>query len=526
MRHSKEHDKHSEDAGSRGRRKAEESEGHEKGGGHGHGGMGLRGVTRPMEEMRHHGGHDHHMSGEDRRHMLRKHHQQTLWIYWALVVLGCWVLASPLTFSYAKGTVDASGGRELWLSLAQRITLMTWSDLIAGALLVFFGWRSLTPDRPVSLWICCFVGVWLTLAPVLFWAPTAAAYLNGTVVGALVIALSVLIPGMPNMIRFMRMGGDQPPGWSYNPSSWPQRWILIVIAFAGWLVSRYLGAFQLGYIDHGWDPFFGESTRRVLNSDMSHGWPISDGAFGATAYTFEFLMGFMGATSRWRTMPWMVLFFGILVIPLGLVHILLVISQPVFVGHWCTLCLVAAGLMLPMIPLTVDEVVAMGQHMIDSKRKGHGLWQTFWKGGPPDGTTMDERSPELIDFPAKPGAVFGASLWGMSFPWPLVVATIAGLWLMFTPAAGGVDGLGAHLFQVCGALVIVVSVIAMGEPLRIGRYLNLLPAVVLGLGVWFFSGIGLFAQLNALGMALIVAVASFPRGPKTERYGRWDRYVR
>jgi hypothetical protein len=43
---------------------------------------------------------------------------------------------------------------------------------------------SLTPNRPVSLWICCFVGVWLTFAPVLFWAPTAAAYLNDTIVGA------------------------------------------------------------------------------------------------------------------------------------------------------------------------------------------------------------------------------------------------------------------------------------------------------------------------------------------------------
>jgi hypothetical protein len=45
----------------------------------------------------------------------------------------------------------------------------------------------------------------------------------------------------------------------------------------------------------------------------------------------------MGSPARWYTMPWMVMFFGILVIPLGLVHILLVISQPVVVGEWCTL---------------------------------------------------------------------------------------------------------------------------------------------------------------------------------------------
>src|SRR5690606_9676333 len=132
--------------------------------------------------------------------------------------------------------------------------------------------------------------------------------------------------------------------------SWAQRSILIALGFAGWLVSRYLAAYQLGYIDEVWDPFFGDAaTRKVLDSDMSKSLPISDGGLGAFAYTFEFLMGFMGSPSRWRTMPWMVTLFGILVIPLGLVHIALVISQPVVVGEWCTMCLLAAAIMLPMI---------------------------------------------------------------------------------------------------------------------------------------------------------------------------------
>lgn len=50
---------------------------------------------------------------------------------------------------------------------------------------------------------------------------------------------------------------------------------------------------------------------------MSHSLPVSDAGLGSLAYTIEFLMGYMGATSRWRTMPWMVTIFGILVIPLG-----------------------------------------------------------------------------------------------------------------------------------------------------------------------------------------------------------------
>ncbi|MEJ7793846.1 MAG: hypothetical protein WKF65_17945 [Gaiellaceae bacterium] len=39
------------------------------------------------------------------------------------------------------------------------------------------------------------------------------------------------------------------------------------------------------------------------------------------------LSGFMGGTNRWRTMPWMVLMFFILVVPLGIVSIVLVILQ-------------------------------------------------------------------------------------------------------------------------------------------------------------------------------------------------------
>ncbi len=58
-------------------------------------------------------------------------------------------------------------------------------------------------------------------------------------------------------------------------------------------------------------------------------------------------------------MPWMVAFFGVLVIPLGLIHIILMVSQPVIVHHWCSMCLLAALIMLPMLPLEVDEVVAI-----------------------------------------------------------------------------------------------------------------------------------------------------------------------
>lgn len=527
---------------------------------HQHGDMGNRGVARPMSLMHHgvgdaddehrdqseggdshesHGDHHHEMSHDDRLQMLQQHHRQTLWVYWSLVMLGLWTALAPFTFGYRDPAnwVDPSGGRGAWWSdqplTELRATLMTYSDVIAGVLLTLLGWRSLTPNRPKTLWACCFLGVWLTVAPVLFWCPTAAGYLNDTFVGAWVIALTILIPGMPNMIMYMKMGGDTPPGWSYNPSSWPQRWIMIATGLAGWFVSRYVAMYQLGYIDFAWDPVFGfhGGTQPVLNSDMSHAWPISDGALGGISYTFEFLMGFMGSPARWRTMPWMVAFFGILVIPLGLTHILLVISQPVIVHHWCFMCLLAAVIMLPMIPLEVDEVVAMGQHMVEAKRRGDrggSLWKIFWLGGSAKGCPNDQRTPPLQDLPQRPKAVLLSSIWGMSAPWTLTASAVIGLALMGVPAALDVD-IKSHAADIChlgGALLLTVAVVSMGEVIRAGRYLN----VVIGLAVaalpWVVDGGTLgSAVITTIGGAT-AALLALPRGVVKEDYGLWSPYVR
>lgn len=98
-------------------------------------------------------------------------------------------------------------------------------------------------------------------------------------------------------------------------------------------------------------------------------------------------MGFMGDRARWRTMPWMVMFFGILVIPMGVTSIVLVILQPVSIGAWCFLCLIAAL----MVPATLDEVVAMLQFLVQTRREGKPLWHTFWRGGVIEGGAGDDR---------------------------------------------------------------------------------------------------------------------------------------
>lgn len=465
----------------------------------------------------------------NRLFMMNHHHEQTLWIYWSLIMLGFWLIMTPLTFNYDIGVVSPSGGREVWLDLPTRIACMKNSDMISGFLLTLLGFRSLKANHPVSLWISCFIGVWLSFAPILFWAPTAISYYNDTFIGMIVMALTVLIPGMPNMINYMEMGTSHPPGWSYNPSSWSQRWILIVLGFLGWMVSRYLAAFQLGYIDTVWDPFFGNSTAQVLNSSMSHALPISDAGLGSLAYTLEFLMGFMGSPARWRSMPWMVTLFGILVIPLGLVHIFLVISQPVTVGFWCTFCLLAALIMLPMIPLEVDEVIAMAQFIKRKVKSGEGFWKIFWKGGGEEERKVDvknrEDMPDLYSFPDGPGRIVKSSFWGMNFPVSLILSSLLGLLIVFLPWWIETTKTHDNILRVSGLLIITTAVIAMGETLRPFRLLNVLFALVAGASGFVLSASAAINLISA-SLGILVALTSLPKGKIKHTFAGWDKFLK
>jgi nucleoside-diphosphate-sugar epimerase len=444
----------------------------------------------------------------DHLEMVREMRRPWLWTNAILISLGLWLMTSPFTFGY-------------------RSAGMTWSDLISGALLVLFGALSLSPRMDfLGRWSACLVGLWLEFAPLLFWAPDPAGYLNDTLIGALAIAFSVLVPMMPGMAHHMGMmmpGPEVPPGWSYNPSSWHQRVPLIALGLAGWLISRYLAAFQFGYIRTAWDPFFGESSMRVLHSSVSRMWPISDAGLGALAYTIEMLMACMGGTTRWRAMPWMVTFFGILVVPLGIVHILLVISMPVVVGYWCTLCLAAATVMLFMISLTVDEVVAMGQFLARSLREGKPFWRTFWVGGTLEGeVNEDTRTPR---YGAPVAELAKASVWGVSLPWNLIASAALGLWLMFAPSVFGTSGGAADSDHVAGALVIMIAGIATAEVIRAGRLLNVLLGAWLIVAPWLLAGARPAAQWNDVVIGALLILLSLPLGTVRERYGSWDRFV-
>ena len=169
-----------------------------------------------------------------------------------------------------------------------------------------------------------------------------------------------------------------PPGWDYNPSAWSQRLPIAALACVGFGVAMYLALYQWDVFANVWEPFFGEGSRVILTSSVSHLLPVPDAVLGAFGYLLDAVAGIVGGRQRWRTMPWMVVIFGLAVGPLGAVSVLLVIFQPVLFDAWCTLCLVSALISVLMIGPAMDEFLASLQDLKRQRRQGKSLWRAFW----------------------------------------------------------------------------------------------------------------------------------------------------
>ena len=176
-----------------------------------------------------------------------------------------------------------------------------------------------------------------------------------------------------------------PVGWGHNPSSWSQRLPIAVLALAATPIAAYMACYQWGVIDGVWDPVFGAQTEAVLMSDVSrrmHGWiHVPDAALGAIAYLGDALFGLAGSTRRWQFRPWLVILFGIDVIPLGAVSAILVVLQGAVVGSWCLLCLVTAAISLVLVALAYDEVWLSLRYLAAVRRRTKSrrvFWAAFW----------------------------------------------------------------------------------------------------------------------------------------------------
>lgn len=429
--------------------------------------------------------------------MATQHYAPYRWVHAPIAALSLWLITSPFTLGYSNRS-------------------LIWSDVVSGVIALTMSCLALKKTRGLVAWLISLVGLWLLFAPLLFWAPEAAAYANDSLVGALLIAFALIIP-----MGMQMKGAAVPPGWSYNPSTWPQRAPAIVLAFVSFLIARYMAAYQLGYTKSAWDPFFAGGTQRVLTSDVSKAWPVSDAGLGAMTYMLEVLMGLMGDQRRWRTMPWMVAGFGVVVVPLGIVSISLVIMQPLAVGAWCSPCLVTAAAMLLMIPLSLDEVVAMVQLVLREKREGRSAWRVLWLGAhlPDDSPTWKPERPVTW----RPQGM----LWGVSSSPTLVLSIGIGIWLMFAPWVFGIgiQQSAADSAHLTGALVIVVATIALAEVARPARFLNVGLGIWLCVAPWLTAGGTTLSSVNSILSGFAVVLLSIPLGGLRDHYGTYDDVV-
>ena len=461
-------------------------------------------------------------AGEDPEALRQRHRQKfsaefsdNRWPHFVNIALGSWLFTQPLLIHVQE-------------------PLLRWSEMTLGALLMVFATAALSQRGTAARWVCAAIGTAVMAIPFLFHTGNAAAYLSDTLVGALIFGFAVCTKPEPGPCALAALSGpDVPPGWSYNPSAWTQRLPIIAMALIGLFVSRYLAAYQLGHIPDVWDPFFDGSpadpqngTEEVITSSVSKAFPVSDAALGGYTYLLEILTGLVGARARWRTMPWLVVLFGLMIAPLGITSIVFVIIQPIVIGTWSIVALIGAAAILVQIPYSLDELIATLQFVRRRMQAGRNGLTVFFRGdtdtmpaGPGGANTVAD------EFDQRPGAVLRNMMTGgVNLPWNLGLSALIGLALLFTRLWPGVDSNLAHAHHLIGSLVLAVVSIAAAEVARPARWLNLLLGAALMSSPFLFAGDMAALLLSLVAGAALMAL-SIRRGPVRSHYGSWDRMI-
>lgn len=475
------------------------------------------------------------MAGHGHMAMMEADERRTRWAHYTNIGLGLWLAASPLIYDAVTtetvgAAVRAVTAERSLPSVEWRVGVLMASDIASGLLIALFGALSIWKRTAwFAQWAVAVVGLWLLFAPILFWSPSAAQFQNDLLVGALAVAFSVLVPMMPGMSMAGMMDTKViPPGWTYCPSTGAQRLPIAALGLIGLLISRMLTAYQLGHVEYAWEPFFLGSptdprngTEEIITSDVSKAWPIPDAGLGAISYMIEILMAVMGTRARWRTMPWMVTFFGILVVPLGVISVYFIIIQPIMIGTWSTPALIAALAMLVMIPFALDELIAMGQFLVWSHRQGRPLIRTFLQGD------AVHRGDEYdADNLGSPSAIWRDTIRGVTLPWTLAAAIGIGILLMFSRVLLANSGAMAGSDHVVGAMVVTVAIIATAEVARALRLLVIPFGLWLVIAPWALAGASATGAWVSMVLGILLVALSLRRGKRSrEHYASWDRYI-
>ena len=175
----------------------------------------------------------------------------------------------------------------------------------------------------------------------------------------------------------MSRAGGTPDGLRSNPcsvpaspSAWSRRLPVVVLALIGCAIATYLTLYQWRVTTSVWDPFFGShSSEAVLSSPISRFLPLPDATLGALAYLIEAIVTALGGRNRWRTSPWLVVVFGLVLAGLALTSFVLVLTQVFLVRALCTLCLCSAAISFVNAWLGHEEVAATLRWVL-----GSGFW--------------------------------------------------------------------------------------------------------------------------------------------------------
>lgn len=443
----------------------------------------------------------------------REEHGENRWAHFANMGLGTWLVTQPPMIDLREPMLRAA-------------------EIGLGALLIVFAAAALSWRATWARWVCAAIGALVMAAPFVFWTRSPAAYTSDTLVGTLIFAFAVCLKPEPGTSAAAAAGGPSiPPGWTYNPSSWAQRLPIILMAVGGLYIGRYLAAYQLGHIPTAWEPFFPGSpddprngTEEIITSWVAKAWPYPDAAIGAYTYLLEILTGIIGSRQRWRTMPWLVILFGLMIAPLAVTSIIFIIIQPVLLGTWSTLALIGAAAMLLQIPYSLDEIIATLQFLRRRARAGRN-WVRILFVGDTDETEGREAPASADEFDRSLRAVMRDLVsGGVNLPWNLALVAAIGLALMFTRLTIGAAGDLANAHHVIGALALTVVSIAAAEVARPVRFVNVVLGAVLVAAPFLYGASPTHTVLTVAAGALI-AVLSLRRGRVEESYAGWSRLL-